>query len=217
MRFSCVLYGRTRSRCQRPSRPCTSRSRTLMLSITSSTIVSRSSTPTLSLMSLIGRPMSAAMRLKVLSAGGVKRRMRRSAPRITIGTSELASRLVRSLLLCESSRLRLCSSSLTVASSSFDDWISSLEVSSSSLMLCSSSLVLCTSSFAACSSSFTACCCSITDCRYSRVAPSSCFRRVISRPLVPSAGGVAAAALVSASSWCALASMRCAVSSKSSR
>ena len=146
-------------------------------------------------MSAIGRPMSPGIRLSSFSASGVKRRMRRSGPTMTIGICTLPSRLTRSLLSRFSSTLRLLSSSLTVASSSLLDWISSFEVSSSSLMLCSSSLADCTSSFADCSSSLAASCCSITDCRYSRVAASSCASRALSRSA--SAGGSAGAAALS--------------------
>ncbi len=54
------------------------------VSMTSASSCSRSGTSMLSLMSLIGRPTSAGIRLSSFSATGVKRRMRRSAPSITI-------------------------------------------------------------------------------------------------------------------------------------
>ena len=83
-----------------------------------------------------------------LSGRGVKRRIRPSAPTMTMGKSTVPRRLTRSLLSRVRSLLRFCISSLTVVSSSFVLCNSSLAVSSSSFVLWSSSFVLCSSSFA---------------------------------------------------------------------
>src|SRR6266851_5222010 len=124
-----VLQGLIRPEAQRRyQRPCASRSSCsfpLPVSTTSANICSRSGRSTLSVMSVMGRPTSAEIRLNSFSAMGVNRRIRRSAPSITIGSWTLASRLTKSLLLWPRSRLRFFSSSLTVASSSLLDWISS--------------------------------------------------------------------------------------------
>ena len=74
---------------------------------------SRSSQSKLGLICPIGRPTSPGMRLNSCSAVGVKRRIARSLPTMTIGMSTLPSRLTRSLLTRVSSSLRECSSSLT--------------------------------------------------------------------------------------------------------
>ena len=63
---------------------------------------------------VIGRPTSAGIRLSTFSAAGVKRRIRRSSPTITIAICTLASRFTRSLLTRVSSSLRAWSSSLSV-------------------------------------------------------------------------------------------------------
>src|SRR4029450_1131138 len=99
-------------------RPCLSRtsiSRAVTVSITSTRADSRSGTASPSWMSEIGRPTSVAMRLSSFSAIGVNRRIRRSGPRMTMGSWTLARRWTKSLLLWPSSTLRFWSSSLTVA------------------------------------------------------------------------------------------------------
>ena len=71
---------------QRPSRSLTSRSTGLhVLDHLADDLVSRSGTTTASLRSLIGRPTSVGSRFSTASAGGVKRRIRRSLPTMTTG------------------------------------------------------------------------------------------------------------------------------------
>ena len=113
----------------------------------------------------MGRPTSAASRLRILPAAGVNQRMRRSTSTAIIGTFALPSRLVMSSLSRDHCRFRLMSCSLTVTSSSLIDWSSSFAVSNSSLVLRSSSLLERASSLADFSSSFTASCSSIMDWR----------------------------------------------------
>ena len=114
-------YGRTRNRYQRPSSPWTSNSRVASVVTTSVSCRGRSVMLNFSLMSPIGRPMSAPIRLKSFSAMGVKRRMRRSRHTMTIATCTLLNRLMRSLLRRLNSSLLFCSSWLTVVSSSLLD------------------------------------------------------------------------------------------------
>jgi hypothetical protein len=71
IRLSSVRYGRSRSEYQRPCRSCTSRSLTVIESITSFSSAGMSGTLRLSWMSLSGRPMSVGIRLKSFSARGV--------------------------------------------------------------------------------------------------------------------------------------------------
>src|SRR6185312_9594817 len=98
-----VLEGAVGAHAQRIPAPVAVLHLTLTFWITSTMSSSRFGTSMLSLMSESGRPMSAWIMLRILSAGCVKRRMRRSGPSITIAMLTLASRLVRSLLICESS------------------------------------------------------------------------------------------------------------------
>ncbi len=104
----------------------------------------------------MGRPTSPAIRLKILPAMGVNRRMRRSLETMMIAICTLPSRFSRSAFTLVNSSLRAWSSSLTVLSSSLVDCSSSLAVSSSSFVLCNSSLLERISSFADCSSSLVA-------------------------------------------------------------
>src|SRR5438876_1316004 len=97
----------------------------------------------------MGRPASAAIRFSNFAADGVNRRMRRSAPRITMGTSTVFSKLFNSPAVWVSSRFRLCNSSFSVVNSSLEDCNSSLAVSNSSFVLWSSSLLERISSLAA--------------------------------------------------------------------
>ena len=83
----------------------------------------------------IDRPTSVGNRLNACCAAGVKRRIRRSRPTVTIGSSALLMKFDRSSANASSSRFRLMNCSLTVVSSSFADCSSSLVVSSSSFVL----------------------------------------------------------------------------------
>src|SRR4030042_4367164 len=141
--------------------------------ITSESIFSKSGISTLSLILLIGLPISEGITLSTLSAWGVILRITRSIPIIIIGILVLPSKFIKSSFSRTTSLLRLCSSSLVVINSSFEDCSSSLAVSSSSLVLCSSSLLESISSLAVFTSSFALSCSSITDWRYSLVSKSS--------------------------------------------
>ena len=119
------------------------------------------------------RPTSVGRRLNTSCAAGVRRRICRSRPTVTIARSALLMKLDRSSVSASSSRLRCSSCSLTVISSSLADCSSSLVVSSSSFVLCSSSLLDRSSSWAARSSWPSASCRSTIDCRYSLLDDSS--------------------------------------------
>ena len=152
MRWSAVRYGCTRSTHQLPSWSLTSRCHGCTVAITASITVPMPSTTSDDLMCSIDRPTSVGSRLNAVSAAGVRRRMHRSRPTVTIGRSALVMKFDRSSVRASSSRLRAWNCSLTVVSSSLADCSSSLVVSSSSLVLCSSSLLESTSSCAARSS-----------------------------------------------------------------